>query len=94
MFAWKGTGGELRAGPYTAAQFAAWSLVRADDMLNSDAATVQVEALHIVDTFWLEACQLDLWLNCGRAWWIWRDVTIDGATIRMRGRPEIRPKHE
>jgi hypothetical protein len=61
-------------------------------VLASDVATVDVEGLLVVDTFLFEHEHLDLWLDCEKAWWVWRRVVkTGGASWRTRGgRPEIR----
>ena len=94
MFAQRGQAGELRAGPYVAARFGAWSLVRPDDVLGSDVAAVTVDTLVIVDTFRFGHAPLDLWLDCAQAWWVWRGVIRGfGQTWQTPGgRPEIRVK--
>ena len=94
MFAWRGQAGELRAGSCAAARFGGWSLVRPDETLGSDVATIETPALVVVDTFRYAHDALDLWLDCGAAWWVWRLVIRQGETAwRTRGgRPEIRVK--
>ncbi len=94
MFSQRGDRGELRAGSYSAARFGEWSLVRPDDVLASDVATVDVEGLAVVDAFLFNYEDLDIWLDCGSAWWVWkRVVKAGGASWRTRGgKPEIRVK--
>ncbi len=94
MFAQVGPAGELRAGPLLAARFGCWSLVRPDETLGDDRATVEVQQLQVVDTFRYQHDRLDLWLDCGRAWWCWRAVQqIDEAAwATPGGRPMIRIK--
>ena len=94
MFAQRGQAGELRAGSFVAARLGPWSLVRPDDVLGSDMVTIEASALVIVDTFRYAHDALDVWLDCGAAWWVWRRVMPNGETTwRTRGgRPEIRVK--
>lgn len=94
MFSQRGQAGELHAGGQTVARFGAWLLVRPDDVLACDVATVQAEALVVIDTFRAAHVDLDLWLDCGTAWWVWRHVVpVGAAEWRTRGgRPEIRIK--
>jgi hypothetical protein len=92
VFAQRGQAGELRAGAIIAARFGVWSLERPDDVLGSDVAWVTVGALSIVDAFRFAHDALDIWLDCEKAWWVWRQVVqTDQATWRTRGgRPEVR----
>ena len=93
MFAQRGQSGELRAGPFLAARFGRWHLERPDDVLASDVAWIQVEDLVIVDTFRFGHDNLDVWLDCDKAWWVWRRVAETREGWRTRGgRPEIRIK--
>lgn len=93
MFAQQGTAGELRAGPFLAARFRRWIVERPDDVLGSDVAWVRVEDVVVVDTFRFSHDTLDVWLDCGRAWWTWRGVVETEKGWRtMGGRPEIRLK--
>ena len=96
MFAQIGQAAELRAGPYVAARLGAWSLLRADDTLCCRDVTIESAAMVVVDTFWIGQ-GLDCWLDCGRAWWIFRAITLDvleptHVVIRAVGIPEIRVK--
>lgn len=93
MFAQRGWAGELRAGPFPAARFGFWELERPDDVLGSDVAWASVDDLRIVDTFRFHNDRLDLWLDCGAAWWVWRHVVFDAGRWRTPGgRPEVRVK--
>ena len=93
MFAQRGTSGELRAGPILAARFGRWRLERPDDVLGSTVAWIDVDETTIVDSFWFGHDALDLWLDCGKAWWVWRKVTEQEGRWRTRGGPpEIRIK--
>ncbi len=78
-----------------AARFGNWQLVRPDDVLGSDVATVTIQDVTVIDSFRLDhEPELDLWLDCGKAWWLWRRVIKrEGATwMTPGGRPEIRVK--
>jgi hypothetical protein len=93
VFAQRGRRGEIRAGPSVAARFVAWTLERPDDVLASDVAMVDVESQMVVDTFLFGHSSLDIWLDCGTAWWVWRGATCSGSRWTTRGgRPEVRLK--
>lgn len=93
MFAQQGKSGELRAGPFLAARFGCWQLERPDDVLGSTVAWTSVEDLTIVDMFRFKHGSLDLWLDCGAAWWVWRGtVEHEGRWRTMGGPPEVRVK--
>ena len=93
MFAQRGTGGEIRAGSFLAARFGRWTLERPDDALGSDVAWTTVEDVKVVDRFRWEHGALDLWLDCGASWWVWRGVVSNEGRWRTRGGPpEVRIK--
>lgn len=94
MFSQRGWAGELRAGPFVVGRFGAWTLVRPDDVLGSDVAYVTVEDYQTVDAFRAaHEVRFDVWLDCDRAWWVWRSVTEHGAGWKTAGGPpEIRVK--
>ena len=88
MFSQRGNAGELRAASIVAATFGPWSLERPDETLGASAATVDVEQLAVVDVFRFEHDRMDLWLDCGRAWWVWRSVNrLAEARWQTRGGP-------
>lgn len=86
-------GGELRAGTIVAARFSEWQVAAADEALGTDAATIHTGPATVLDTFRWVSGPLDLWLDCGSAWWVWRQVTGQDGVWRTRSRaPEIRVK--
>jgi hypothetical protein len=95
-FAQQGHGGEFRAGPIRVARFGAWTLVRPDDVLGSDGALINPGPVAVLDSFRWAHDRLDVWLDCGRAWWVWRGVVAQqdnwGEWRTGGGRPEIRVK--
>jgi hypothetical protein len=95
VFAQRGSSGELRAGSRLAARFGEWQLVRPDDVLGSDVATIEVDGLALRDEFRFAHDRMDIWLDCGAAWWVWRNVYRRGSVwVTRGGRPEVRVKHK
>lgn len=93
MFSQRGNAGVLKSASRVVAQFGTWQLIRPDEVLGAQESIITVNDFVIVDTFCYRHQILDIWLDCGSAWWTWRCVgTRDGSAMTVTGRPEIRVK--
>ncbi len=90
----RGLVGELRAGWQVAARLATWSLSTPDDRMGAGEWRCTATLLEASDYWLTHGGRLDLWLDVGRAWWVWHGVSPGrGATeIRGTGGPESVPK--
>lgn len=84
----KGVKGKLMAGGHVAAMLTSYEHTGTEDDWQTTATATEV------NRFWLANSGLALWLRVGKAWWVWKNVTVrlegTAITITGAGRPEMR----